>query len=252
MTKALVTLSERPELEAQIPRLHGESWPPFIQADPVAMRYWGELFAVFAEYQYLLCDDTDRLIASGHAIPLEWDGSLANLTSGWDGAIAKGFRDYEQGQLPNTLCGLSIVISPTIQGKGLSEMMVGMMKELAIADGLRQVIIPVRPSRKSQHPLMPMDEYLQWMQPDGSFYDPWLRIHQRLGAEVLSIAPRAMVIPGTVAQWEQWTDQTFPTSGEYAVTGALTPIQINREQDTGLYVEPNVWVRYTLDAHSLA
>lgn len=246
MFKQLATLAERPELEAQIPCLHEASWPMFIQADPVAKRYWGELFSVFAEYQYLLCDEEDTLIAAGHTIPLVWNGTVAGLPDGWDAALEWGFRDFEQGRLVNTLCGLSIVLSPQSQGKGLSEMMVGAMKDLAISDGLSELILPVRPSRKSEHPETTIQEYLQWQRPDGSPFDPWMRIHQRLGAQILTIAPRSMVIPGTIAQWEAWTTMQFPTSGSYPIPGALEPLKIECEHNIGLYEEPNVWVRYTL------
>lgn len=112
----VVTLAERPELEAQIPRLHGESWPAFIQADPVAIRYWGALFSTFAEYQYMLCDEHDTVIAAGHALPLAWDGTLEGLPEGWDAALEWGFRDFEQGHPPTALCGLSIVVSPSCGG----------------------------------------------------------------------------------------------------------------------------------------
>lgn len=246
MTKPIATLAERPELEAHIPRLHSASWPPFIQADPVAIRYWGELFSVFAEYQYVLCDDDDTLIAAGHAIPLFWDGTIAGLPAGWDDALEQGFRQYQQGLAPNALCGLSIVISPGNQGKGMSEQMVGVMKEMAAADGLFQIILPVRPSQKSQYPHIPIEEYMQWQRTDGAPFDPWLRIHQRSGAEVLITAPRSMVIAGTVAEWEAWTDQQFPASGQYPVAGALALVTIDREHDRGLYEEPNVWVKYTV------
>jgi GNAT superfamily N-acetyltransferase len=245
MSQIPATLAERPELEAQIPRLHAESWPAFMQADPVAVRYWGALLSTFAEYQYVLCDESDTLIAAGHAIPLVWDGTVEGLPEGWDAAIEWGFRDYEQGEAPTTLCGLSIVIAPTQQGRGLSELMVQTMKDLAAADGLDQIIIPVRPSLKSRHPRTSMQEYLQWQQPDGSPFDPWLRIHQRMGAEVLAIAPRSMVITGTVTEWEQWTGMQFPESGSYPVTGALEPITIDCEHNIGRYEEPNVWVRYS-------
>jgi GNAT superfamily N-acetyltransferase len=248
MTQPIATLAERPELEAQIPRLHAESWPAFIQADPIAVRYWGELFATFAEYQYLLCDDDGSLIAAGHAIPLVWDGSMAGLPGGWDAALEAGFQDYEQGRVPNTLCPLSIVISPASQGKGISEMMLRMMKEIAITDGLKQLIMPVRPSLKSRHPRVPIEEYLQWRQPDGSAFDPWMRIYQRMGAEILAIAPRSMVVTGTLSQWEAWTGMRFPTSGTYEVAGALVPIVIDHERDSGLYEEPNVWMRYMISA----
>lgn len=246
-TTPLVTLADRPELEAQIPRLHGVNWPAFIQADAAAVRYWGPLLQTFADYQYTVCDEGDHLIAAGHAIPLVWDGTLADLPTGWDDALARGFADYEQGRAPNTLCGLSIVIDQAIRGAGLSEKMVEMMKTLAQADGIQQIIIPVRPSLKSQHPEVPMDEYIHWQRPDGTVYDPWLRIHQRLGAVVIALAPLSMIITGSVADWETWTHQEFFVSGSYPVQGALSLITIDREHDIGLYEEPNVWVRYTLN-----
>ncbi len=245
MFKQIVTLAERPELESQIPHLHESGWPRFFQEDPAAKRYWGELFATFAEYQFLLCDEDDTLIASGHAIPLCWDSSAAGLPTGWDTALEQGFRDYEEGKLVNALCGLSIILAPQTQGKGLSETMANMMKELATTDGFPSLILPVRPSRKSEFPDTPIQEYLQWQRDDGAPFDPWIRIHARAGAEIIAIAPRSMVIPGTVAQWEEWTNMQFPNSGLYQIPGALAPIKIDREQNTGLYEEPNVWMRYT-------
>src|SRR5262249_27874017 len=103
----------------------------------------------------------------------------------------------------------------------------------------------VRPSLKSHHPLVPMDEYIHWQRPDGLPFDSWLRIHQRLGAETLAIALHSMVITGTIAQWEEWTGMQFPESGAYPVEGALVPIIIDCQQNMGLYEEPNVWVRYS-------
>ena len=34
----------------------------------------------------------------------------------------------------------------------------------------------------------------------------------------------------------------LPESGVYVVSGALVPIEIDRERDEGVYVEPNVWM----------
>ena len=44
------------------------------------------------------------------------------------------------------------------------------------------------------------------------------------------------------ADWEQWTEMAFPESGTYVVPGALVPVEIDRDRDAGLYVEPNVWM----------
>ena len=62
------------------------------------------------------------------------------------------------------------------------------------------------------------------------------------GGIILKPCPRAMTIPGTVAQWEEWAQLRFLQSGDYIIPGALVPVKMDVEQDLGLYVEPNVWV----------
>jgi hypothetical protein len=87
-----------------------------------------------------------------------------------------------------------------------------------------------------------MERYIAWRRPDGMLFDPWLRTHERLGADIVKVASESTTVTGTVAEWEEWTEMTFPESGTYVVSGALVPIEIDREQDEGVYVEPNVWM----------
>ena len=68
----------------------------------------------------------------------------------------------------------------------------------------------------------------------------------RLGAKFLRVAPRSMVVTGTVAEWEAWTTMTFPESGRYIVPGALAPVRIDHRRNLGRYVEPNVWMRHAV------
>jgi hypothetical protein len=244
MAFTTVTLTERPELEAEMPRLHSESWPEFILNDPTAIRYWGSLFSTFADFQYVLCDEGGAALAAGHTIPFVWDGTEAGLPIGWDAVLEQGFIDYERGRVPTALCGLSIVIAPGVQGQGLSESMARAMKDIAARHGLKDLVIPLRPSLKSRYPLVSMEEYSQWKREDGAPFDPWLRIHWRLGAKVVCIAPLSMVISERVGKWEEWTGMQFPESGEYTVPGALSPVVIDRERDLGRYEEPNIWIHY--------
>jgi hypothetical protein len=72
--------------------------------------------------------------------------------------------------------------------------------------------------------------------------DPWLRPHERLGAEIVKVAPQSMRVLGTVAEWEDWAEMPFPETGAYVVPGALVPVDIDRGRDEGTYVEPNVWM----------
>ena len=100
----------------------------------------------------------------------------------------------------------------------------------------------MRPNLKHRYPLVPMERYITWRRPDGTHLDPWLRTHERLGAEIVRVAPESMRVPGTVAEWEEWAGMAFPESGSYVVPGALVPVEVDRERDEGLYVEPNVWM----------
>ena len=92
-----------------------------------------------------------------------------------------------------------------------------------------------------------MADYVARLRPDGLPVDPWLRTHVRLGARIIKVCPVSMTIPGTLAQWREWTGLSFTTSGEVEVAGALSPVHVSVEQDHAVYVEPNVWVHHGLD-----
>ena len=123
---------------------------------------------------------------------------------------------------------------------------IGGMAEAAGRAGLECLIAPVRPTWKERYPLVPLEDYARWTREDGQPFDPWIRLHARLGAEILAVAQRSLDISGSVADWESWTGLVFPDSGPYVVPGALVPLTIDREADQGLYVEPNVWMRHRL------
>jgi hypothetical protein len=118
------------------------------------------------------------------------------------------------------------------------------MARAAGEHGLECLVAPVRPTWKERYPLTPLERYMRWERPDGLPFDPWIRLHHRLGAEILALAPRSLDVRGTVAAWEEWTGMAFPESGDYVVPGALVPVAVDREHDEGRYVEPNVWMRH--------
>ena len=245
------TLAERPDLEAQVLDLSFEVWDAFMLEDAVANRLWMRLFTDFPEYQTTMCDAEGQVIASGNTIPLVWDGTVEGLPKGWDGVLENGFRDHDSGLQPDTLSALSISIAKSRQGQGLSKELLKGMKWIAASHGLGNLIAPVRPSVKSKYPLIPMERYCEWTNSNGALFDPWLRTHSRLGAEVLGVEPESMYISGTVAQWEQWAGMRFPESGSYVVPGALVPIIVDTEQDRAIYVEPNVWMRHRVTEQDL-
>jgi hypothetical protein len=90
--------------------------------------------------------------------------------------------------------------------------------------------------------LVPIERYARWRRPDGVLFDPWMRVHERLGAGVLKPEPRSLRITGSIAEWQQWTGRWFPDSG----AGGLATVAIGRDAGTGAYWEPNVWMKHTL------
>jgi GNAT superfamily N-acetyltransferase len=245
------TLGERPDLEAAVHRLVASLWPPemeYLHHDPVCRRHWGALYRKFAEFQPVLCDSRGVVIASGFTIPLAWSGRVGDLPSGVDGALERGVGGRARGRPATTLSALLAAVAPDHQGRGHSVRVIRAMRSIAARHGLRELIAPVRPTLKHRYPMAPMRRYVRWRRADGAPFDPWLRLHWRLGARFLRVAPRSMVVTGTVAQWEAWTAMRMPASGRYTVPGALVPVTIDRRRNRGRYVEPNVWMLHPVRA----
>jgi hypothetical protein len=235
-----VTAAERPDLVDPAWEATAENFPEYNHHGDVLNLYWGRLDEERAEFQYFLLDDDGELLARVHSLPVRWDGSLADLPSGIDEAIARGFEEDEA----NVLCAMLINIVRGQQGRGLSSVALAEMRALAGRHGLDGLIAPVRPNWKDRYPLVPIEEYVTWTRSDGLLFDPWMRVHERAGATILRPEPLSMKITGTVAEWEDWTEMAFPRSGEYRFPGGLTTVAIDRDADIGRYWEPNVWMRH--------
>jgi GNAT superfamily N-acetyltransferase len=212
------------------------AWPEIVLHDAISNAHWGRLYEERPEFQFVLVDDGE-LLAEGNSIP------VSGMPASWRDAFRSGF---ERGSA-DRLCALAILIDPDRQGRGLSRLMLEHMRGLAFERDW-DLVAPVRPSLKHRYPLTPIERYVEWRRDDGLLFDPWLRAHERLGAELVGIAENSLVAEGTVAELEQWSGLSFPESGSYVVEGALVPVEIDRERDHGSYREPNVWMRHATPA----
>ena len=243
MTYATFTLAEKPEFATQLDRLDDNSWPEFLFHNDI--HHWHALFEIFLEYQVLFCEG-DTLIAGGHTIPIVWDGTVDDLPDTIEDILLRAIAAHEASITCNTQVAVAAMVSADHRGQGLSSALLKAMKVVGAANGLASLIVPVRPTLKPRYPLIPMEAYAAWQRDDGLPYDPWLRVHARLGARTLAIAPCTLTVTGTVAEWESWTNQPLPGSGDYVVAGALQPVHIDREKDNGRYEDPNVWVKHQI------
>jgi GNAT superfamily N-acetyltransferase len=235
----LFSFSERPDLlDYSTRRNLFTIWPEFLLHDPVMNQHMWALRTDHAEFQTVAYDsEADEVVGEADTVPVRSGGEPER--GGVDWAMRQRF---EEGGEPTTLCAVQVMISPKARGRGLSSILLRRMAALAREHGLDALIAPVRPTLKHEYPLIPMERYIAWRRDDGELFDPWLRIHERLGASILAVAPESMTVPGSRAEWEEWTGLQFPEDGDYVVPGALVPVRMRGGR--ALYVEPNVWMRH--------
>lgn len=237
----LVRYADRPDLlQLRFERLSSVTFPEYMQHNEPGGKYWGRLYSEFPDFQVALLDG-DELVAEAHAVPVPWDGTIAGLPSGWDEGFVQGMTS---GSEPGALMALAISVLPGRQGQQLSSRMIQAFRDTAREAGLPSVLAPVRPTWKERYPLIPIERYVEWRRDDGSHFDPWIRIHERVGGEILAPAPESMVMRAAVADWEEWTGMRFPVDGEYVFPGALATLLV--AGGIGTHVEPNVWLRHAV------
>lgn len=236
------TAAERPDLWAHVKeaRLFENVWPAYNNHGNHTGRYFGSLYPRHAALQVLFTDRrSDRVIARGRTIPFRWDGALETLPAGID---ALGLQAVEERGDPTSLSALAAEVAQDYQGAGLSGLVILAMAEVAREHGLAPLVAPTRPSWKDRYPLIPIERYAQWRRDDGLPFDPWLRVHVRIGGRVLRSEPESLEITAPAADWQTWTGMAFPGDGEYVFPGGLAPLTVR--EGTGRYWEPNIWVRH--------
>lgn len=233
----IITAAEQVDLLPQINQLAHQSFTRFFfEGDHVVAERWEKVLEQFKKFQFALFEGKE-VVGGGITIPLTWDGTVDHLPQS-----PEELYPTDPGE-PNVLCAL---VPKKHQGRGISPYILHGMKAIAKKHGFISLIAPVYPHHKSRYPLVPMERYAQWKREDGLPYDPWIRVHWRLGGKILKVMPRASIVQGTVQQWEEWTGMYFPESGIYVTPETIAPVTIDVEKNEGIYIEPNVWMEHEL------
>lgn len=235
----IVRYADRADLRAiRFERLVKPAFPEYMNHNEPGGKYWGRLYDDFPDFQLGLLDG-DELVAELHSVPTAWDGSDDDLPAGWDEAF---LRAFEGGRAADVVCALAISVHPDRQREGLAQRMLDEMRAATARARLRVLIAPVRPTRKARYPLIPIEEYMTWRRADGTHFDPWIRVHERVGGEILAPAPESMAIEAPASDWESWTGFPLPADGTYVVPEMLAPLVV--QEGVGRHVEPNVWLEH--------
>ncbi|KAE8131036.1 hypothetical protein BDV38DRAFT_276307 [Aspergillus pseudotamarii] len=251
----------------------------------------------------------EQIIACGRSIPFYWPelakvgGKMALAQhpkvlhtlpdEGYDAILSRGFEQHfaregiapdtdrpapfndpaaARTEQPNALSAISITVSPEHPSRGLAEALIMAMKQTVIERNFDAMVVPLRPTRKSEFPMADMTDYVLWRativanhtpsmtvrKPDPSLpFDPWLRKHARLGGKVIKVARRSMRVEGRVEEWQQWTGVNIPQTArqqggslkqeagsgkayvEVAVPRGLVPLRYYVDEQRCVYIEPN-------------
>ncbi|MCK5685202.1 hypothetical protein KAJ27_13820, partial [bacterium] len=172
-----------------------------------------------------------------------------DLPTGWDDAVVRGFRDFENNVKPNTVCALAGVVNKKARGRGFSFDAIKVMCKLVLANGLDRFILPVRPTKKHEYEDMSLEEYVTRKREDGLPEDPWVGVHQVLGGELIGYCYHSQLIEGSLKQWEEWAERKFEKSGKYKVKGAMQPVEIDIENNKGTYHDLAIWIEHDPQKH---
>jgi predicted GNAT family acetyltransferase len=238
------TLAENPGLKKAARVIEQAAWGglEYLNYTRPHYRHYTDVCDLYADYQMCLVDEeTGYPLATANCAPIACDAN-ALPPEGWDWIVETAANDL--GGAKNMLGCLAISVPTVHRGKGYAGMMIRAFLDKAREKGLAGLVAPVRPSRKAEFFDVPIDEYITWKDGRGRMFDPWLRNHLSAGGRIVAPCKRSMVVKEPLGFWETWTKRRFEKSGAYAVHGALVPVEIDLEAQTGSYEEPNVWMAY--------
>ena len=149
---------------------------------------------------------------------------------------------------PNVQSAIQIAVLPGQRGQGLSGRMVDIMKSIGRSHGLTALLAPIRPTAKHIYPLTPIERYVTWTNGrrratvrslDADSRQDGSELHQGLPARDAHRGD-----PQGVGDLDG--DDLSRERRDYIVPGALNPVQIDVENDRGVYLEPNLWMHHAL------
>ena len=241
------SLADAPHLRKAASAIEQAAWNEsgYLNYTRAHYEYYSGLLNRYPEYQICLVDEkTGYPVAVANSVPFACSEPDSLPPEGWDWVVETAA--CTDSASVNMLGALAISVPSVHRLRGYGRLLIRALVDLAKAKELRGVVAPVRPSAKVQHPWVPISEYLSWTDEKGRIYDPWLRSHLSAGGRLVGPCERSMVVHEPIAFWENWSRQRFETSGAYALEGALAPVKIDLDRQTGTYEEPNVWVSYGL------
>jgi hypothetical protein len=193
-----------------------------------------------------------QLIGHGIATRIEWSGNASDLPMGWQGSVREAFQNSAgQRRRCNTLVGLFVKVEDEYRGHQWAERILRDMKRIGQSSGMTSLIIPLRlPSHyEREYAEVSIEQLANLRRDDGQYFDHWLRLHVRLGAEIIGCSSRshqhAMNLDDFVRQFE------CPELGQtgyhlVARNDEWYRAFVDLERDVAFINQGCVWVRHPM------
>jgi hypothetical protein len=243
---AIRSRADSPELKKAASSIEQAAWNElgYLNYTRAHYEHYQDLLDEYPDYQLCLVDEeTGYPVAVANSVPFACPGLDDLPAEGWDWVVETAAR--AKGRRANMLGALAVSVPAVHRSKGYARLIIRSLIGLAETKKLDGVVVPVRPTGKVKHPWVPIAEYMAWTDDSGRPYDPWLRSHVASGGKVVGPCERSMVVHEPIGFWENWSKQRFEETGRYALAGAIEPVTIDVDRQTGTYEEPNVWVAYS-------
>lgn len=128
------------------------------------------------------------LAAGGITTQIHWDNNPATLPAGWQGSVTQSYYDTQNSDVEqNTMVALLAFTTQRFRNQGLSGLMLSKMIELAKERQYKSLLVPALPPSQFEkdHISLSMEELASLKREDDQYYDYWVRLHTRKGAEVI-------------------------------------------------------------------
>jgi hypothetical protein len=242
---AVTTCAEHPEFFDASIELENEIWDElsFLDYTSAHHTHYDQLLERFPEYHLCMVDlETRELMATGTCVPLSVADNTPLAREGWDWLVDTAMTQH--GRNANIVGGLSISVAKQHRVDHIAGQALIAMLALAVSKNLSSVVVPVRPVGKCEHPFVPMEQYVDWVDERGRIFDPWLRSHVAVGGKIMGVCDRSMIVEQPLEFWKPWTQSELDQDGRVPFKGALVPLDVDLQSGVGRYVEPNVWVSH--------
>lgn len=236
--------SESPDLASRISELEDETFPTFLNEEPIWQNNQADIMHTFANYHYLVLDEAGNVVGANINVPLAWSGDPHDLPS-YNELLELCLAQHKAGLKPTALVGILGAVAPEYQGKGLAKLLMKTNTQTQRKYGFSYYLSPIRPAIKQLYPNYSLETFLSWRMSEGDLIDSWLNFFRKAGATELGIARDAITMEAPLEQWEQWTGITFPATGQFIIPGGHQMLNVDVSRNTGTYSEDHLWFDIT-------